>query len=264
MKRILKGLGLGVFFLGLIGCGDQPEGNKKPEAEGKEEGHDHGSESSGATYEEGKGITLLEETKTSLGLELLEVSESAFQSEVRLTAQIYRSAVEASKVYGQERQGNAYATALVSSEVAKQLKSGQKLKWDSKKDGEFGYQGVIFKIDPAQLSTLGKSEAILEIPDKENRLKVVDFIEVEVPLGNASQKHLNIPRSSVLETSTGTFAFVKNGDFLVRTEIKIGTQNKDFVEITEGLYEGDTIAVKPVEALYLIELRSTKGGGHSH
>ncbi|MES2309138.1 MAG: hypothetical protein V4507_09805, partial [Verrucomicrobiota bacterium] len=79
-----------------------------------------------------------------------------------------------------------------------------------------------------------------------------------------AQKHLNIPRSALLETSQGSFVFVKNGDSWLRTEIKVGHSSKETIEITEGLHEGETIATQPVEALYLIELRSTKGGGHSH
>jgi hypothetical protein len=30
------------------------------------------------------------------------------------------------------------------------------------------------------------------------------------------------------------------------------------------LLEGDTVVTRPVQTLYLIELRATKGGGHSH
>jgi hypothetical protein len=41
-------------------------------------------------------------------------------------------------------------------------------------------------------------------------------------------------------------------------------ETPDRVEVSGGLYEGDTIAVRPAERLYLIELRATKGGGHSH
>lgn len=263
------------FFIPLIlilsGCGDRSEEKKGQDevAHGKEEGHseeghNHGSEGSGATYEEGKGITLLEETKQSLGLELAEVSESDFHPEIDLTAQIYRSSAEASKVYGRERQGNAYATALVSSEIADHLKVGQKLQFISKKNLNLTNPGVVLKIDLAQLSVLGKAEVLVELPDKNNHLKVGEFIDVKVSLENVSKKHLNIPRSSVLETAVGNFVFVKNGTFLVRTEIKVGSQNKDSMEVLEGLYEGDTIVIRPVEALYLIELRAVKGGGHSH
>lgn len=240
---------------------------EKPAAESKEsaEGHDdHGSEAAGASYQEGKGIALLEETKKSLGLELAEVAEQSIWPNVRLTAQIYRSASEASRTYGHERQGNAYATSLVSQEMADQLKPGQKFAFVCKNSADANHEGVVLKIDRAQVPILGKAEALLELPDPDQSLAVGAFVEAEAPIGSAPQKMLSIPHSALLETSTGTYAFVQNGGFLLRTEIKTGARSKDTIEVTEGLYEGDTIAVKPVEALYLIELRTTKGGGHSH
>jgi hypothetical protein len=123
---------------------------------------------------------------------------------------------------------------------------------------------LVFKIETVQMAVLGKAEALLELADPGNQLAVGDFIKVQVPVGKGARKTLSIPLSAVLETATGTYAYVQNGDHLLRTEIRTGAKNNDFIEVTEGLYEGDTVAVKPVEALYLIELRATKGGGHSH
>jgi len=37
-----------------------------------------------------------------------------------------------------------------------------------------------------------------------------------------------------------------------------------WVEIVDGLLAGDAVVTKPVQTLWLIELRATKGGGHSH
>lgn len=238
--------------------------SQNPEEEGKGGHDDHGSEAAGATYQEGKGIALLEETKKSLGLELADVGEQSVWPKVSLTAQVYRAASEASRTYGHERQGNAYATALVSQEMAVQLKPGQKFTFVCKNSADANHEGVVLKIDQAQVAILGKAEALLELPDPDQSLTVGAFVEAGVPIGSAPQKMLGIPHSALLETSTGTYAFVQNGGFLLRTEIKTGARNNDTIEVTEGLYEGDTIAVKPVEALYLIELRATKGGGHSH
>ena len=73
-----------------------------------------------------------------------------------------------------------------------------------------------------------------------------------------------MPRSAVLETAAGKFAFVQNGDYLLRTPVTVGAENAEYAEITGGIYAGDVVAANPVETLYLIELRATKGGGHSH
>lgn len=225
----------------------------KPATQHAADPHDHGSEAAGASFQEGKGIALLDETKQAIGLELAEVTEQALQPSLNLTAQVYRAATESSRIYGQEQTGYAYATALVSPEAGAQLQPGQKFAL-----------GTVWKVDQTQLPVLGQVEVLLALPNAEKNLAVGAFIEVKIPLGTASQKVVSIPRTAVLQTATGTFAFVKNAGFLLRTEIKTGAENQEIVEVTEGLYEGDTIAVKPVEALYLIELRSTKGGGHCH
>jgi len=261
MKPIHLYLGIAALILGLTSCDEKhaPD-DGHPHAPEPAESHDHASAGEGASYEEGKGITLSKETEESLGLELTEVEEKPIGSRHKLTAQVYRSATEASRKHGPERQGRAYATALIAKEVASQIRVGQKLTILSK---EGPREGTIWKIDLAQVPIIGKAEALLEVTDS-GSLAVGDFIEAELPIGPAGQKVVSIPLAAVLETSTGKFAFVRNGSCLLRTGIKTGAQDRDHIEVTDGLYEGDTIAVKPVEALYLIELRATKGGGHCH
>ncbi len=273
MKRLLQGIGVGIFsilFLFLSACHQRSEEKEKHASHEEEkkpeqaDGHDHGSEAVGASYEEGKGITLLDETKKSLGLEIIEVMENPLQPMIHLNGQIYRIASESSKIYGQEKQGNAYATALISEEQARELKGGQKISVLLKNEKIQRVEGGVLKIDLTQVASLGKAEALLELPDPDQRWSLGSFIEIEVPLGTGPRPLLSIPHSAVLETSTGKYVFVQNGDFLLRTEIRTGLQSEALIEIVEGLYEGDAIVVKPVEALYMIELRSTKGGGHCH
>ena len=107
-------------------------------------------------------------------------------------------------------------------------------------------------------------EAILQIPDPHNALKVGEFVSGSVVESGAEETVLTIPRPAVLETATGKFAFIQNGDYLLRTAITTGAENAEYAEITDGVYAGDVVATNPVETLYLIELRATKGGGHSH
>lgn len=228
-----------------------------------EQGHEHGEEGSGATFEEGKGILLIDETKEAIGLELAEVTENALQANLSITAQIYRAASEISRKHGRERFGYAYATAMLLPEVAKPLKQGQKVIFNQGETNSI-QEGTVWKLDETQFSILGKVEVLIELPDPKASLTVGSFVNMQILDEKESRKALTIPASAVLQTANGVFAFVQNGSHLLRTEIKIGAKSKDHVEVVEGLYEGDTIAVKPVEALYLIELRATKGGGHSH
>lgn len=260
-----------ILTFALSGCGSKHEendghdhGDKSiPIKKTTEDHDDHGAENVSTSYEEGKGIRLAEETQKSLGLVLAEVGEQELNPTLSLTAQVYRASSESSRVHGKERSGQAYASALVSKEFTEKLTPGKRVSFTIKGKNDSSQDGTIWKIDPVQMAMLGKAEVLIELPDPNRSLAVGDFVEAQLPLGNR-RKTVAIPRSALLETSMGTYAFVQNGDYLLRTEVKTGLQTSDAVEITEGLYEGDLLVVKPVEALYLIELRSTKGGGHSH
>ncbi len=258
--RYIEIVALLVISWTLIGC-QKPSDKQAPPVK---DAHDHGSTGEGAAFEKGKGITLMEETRKALGLEFADVVEEVLTPSVSLTAQIYRSATEVSRKHGRERSGFAYATALVSSEIAAQLKPGQKLLWRATPKDDLSYQGQLIAVDLSQIPLINKAEVLLELSDATSHQTVGDFVQINISSEAPSPKVVAIPRSAVLETSTGTFVFVKNGTFLLRTEIKTGIENRNSIEITDGLYSGDTIAVKPVEALYMIELRATKGGGHCH
>ena len=67
-----------------------------------------------------------------------------------------------------------------------------------------------------------------------------------------------------MRAADGTFVYTINGNAYFRTAVKIGAEAEGFVEVTDGLLSGDVVVTKPVEKLWLIELRATKGGGHSH
>ncbi len=253
-----------VLFIFLIGCRESSTPPSSDRQTSVEIEVDHRSEKEGSTYEEGKGISLLKETEESLGVEIAEVTENPIQSTLRITAQVYRSALEKSKKQGGEQQGNAYASALLSSEIASTLPLQTTVHFGSSPKSAVRPPGIVWKINSAQSTGLEKTEILLELPDPEQSLKVRDFIELDLLSPLALSAKLSIPPSARLKTSTGSYAFVKNGSFLLRTEIKTGIESKDWIEILEGLYEGDQIATKPIEELYMIELRATKGGGHCH
>ena len=63
-----------------------------------------------------------------------------------------------------------------------------------------------------------------------------------------------------LRTVEGAFVFAGNGSVYTRTAVQIGAEAGGFVEITDGLLAGDQVVTNGVAALWLVELRSTKGG----
>jgi hypothetical protein len=80
---------------GLFACGSKPPEHSASDDHGHEEGgehahhHDHGEEAAGARYAEGKGITLLAETKQAIGLQLAEAEERRLVPVLPIEAQVY-------------------------------------------------------------------------------------------------------------------------------------------------------------------------------
>lgn len=268
MKAPLSRLIAILLALPFVACGpkagehSEDDGHGDGTVEAREHGdhHDHGEEAAGARFVEGKGIMLLDETKNAIGLQLAEAEQRELVPAVSLEAQVYRGATEPSRSGG-EQSGSAYATAFVGPPLAEKLKSGEPAVLETH-DAE--YKAVVWRVDPISKEAVNNVEVILQIPDPQGSLKVGEFMSGSVTESGAAATVVAIPRSAVLETATGKFAFVQNGDYLLRTPIVTGSESVDYVEIADGIYEGDIVVTHPVETLYLIELRATKGGGHSH
>lgn len=212
-------------------------------------------EDAGNSFKEGVGLQLGLETKSALGLVVAEVEERNTPVEFRFTAQVYREAHEASQNQG-EPAGFTYASAWVDSAVADRLASGSPLHLQ-------GGTGMVLRVDRTMAASGGRVEVLLQVQGGERAWKIGDFIQAMSVLPTSAVVTL-IPSAALLETAYGPFVYVVNGEAFLRTAVTTGARRDDVTEITDGLYGGDQVVVRPVETLYLIELRATKGGGHSH
>ncbi|MDL5046577.1 hypothetical protein QQ054_11085 [Oscillatoria amoena NRMC-F 0135] len=247
----------------IPGCGKNVsvESGKPP----AKRSHGHGEEEGdGADFFAGKGIVLLDETKQSIGLELIAVTEKGMSAGLFLTAQVYRGADEPSRQHGGEKHGKAYASARAPGQLASVLKEGQSLILHSANDTARTTEGKIWKMPKTTFSNAHEVEILLEMNDPDKSLAVGSFVKAGIPSSIQPKPVISIPRYALLKTAQGAYVFVENGGYLLRTKVQTGIEHAGDIEITSGLYEGDVIAVKPVETLYMIELRATKGGGHSH
>ena len=73
-------------------------------------------------------------------------------------------------------------------------------------------------------------------------------------------KHNIIPASAVIRGVEGTFVYTVSGSHYVRTAVKPGAESCGWVEITDGLYAGDVVVARAVDALWNVELCALKGG----
>lgn len=69
-----------------------------------------------------------------------------------------------------------------------------------------------------------------------------------------------VPDSALLRTVRGDFVFVANGGWLLRTPVTVGPAGSGWLEVKDGLYEGDTVVEQGTRALWLAEIQAVNGG----
>lgn len=225
--------GFAVFLAGCAllssGCG------KSGETAAKSEHEEGGAE--GVAFKEGRGLKFTPEIVKALELKVSEGEERPIAGELRLTAQVFRTVPD---VLASVSLSPADAALL-----EKQTLTGAKL----------------VRVDRGGESANGRVDAVFTL-DRKPAPVVGDF--VSLVLNPAPRTVLTVPRSALLDSAAGLFVYVVNGEFYLHTPVKVGARSADFIEITDGLYAGDSVVATPVEQLWLAELRLTKGGGHSH
>ena len=214
-------------------------------------------EAVGVTFKAGKGLRISDETKKILSLEIVETSAQKLAAEFTASVQVYGHGDSFSEMSPDGT--NAYATGFINAEQAHQVKSEQAVALHLAAHPESTIQGKVVRLDPFTESALHQTEALIEIPDDRRQFTIGTTLEAVFTAQEALTVTV-IPRSAVLKTSEGAFAYVVNGDYFFRTAIKTGAENADFVEVKEGLYSGDQIVKQPVLTLWIAELQAIKGG----
>ncbi|HKS37336.1 MAG TPA: efflux RND transporter periplasmic adaptor subunit [Verrucomicrobiae bacterium] len=255
-------LGLAAFL--SAGCGrkhDAGDGHDhkhdKGEARG-EPGHGGGSPG-GASFKPGRGVILTDETRQSLGLETTEVAERKLPFELRFAAQVFGEDHKPTALETEHAECTGKASGLVAQEQAALLRAGQAVALASKSGEKLG--GIVLGVNKAL--AIGDVEVVVGITNAGARLKPAEFLSASITLPRV-QAVSAVPRSALLRAADGAFVYTVNGDAYFRTAVITGAETEGFVEIADGLFPGDVVVTKPVERLWLIELRATKGGGHSH
>jgi len=244
------------------GCGHKEgDGHEhgKEKAEGKD-GHDHEAEApSGASFKAGKGVSVTDETKKLLGVEVADVTERKLPNQIRFTVQVFgekhHHLFDANDHTGCDVHGSAFLPA----DTAPLVKPGQPVLVFKDSNSPLG--GFVVAVQKAL--ALGETEVVIGVSNGTAALKPGEFVPARINLPR-DEAVTAVPQSALLRTPEGTFVYAVNGDAYFRTAVKVGTEADGWVEITDGLLAGDSVVTKPVQTLWLIELRAVKGGGHSH
>jgi len=89
-------------------------------------------------------------------------------------------------------------------------------------------------------------------------LKPGMFVELEVLTDRTPTAVLAIPKSALVETNDKQqIVFVQNGNAFQGTEVELGRESGEFVEVKDGIFDGDRIVTQRANQLYA---QALKGG----
>ena len=199
-------------------------------------------------FEKGKGLRLPDEMQRSLGVETVEVAEKRIEHRVERPAHVYRAAGDSLP---------AAALVWLGESDAAQVNVGQ---WVSLKlsNGE-AFTGTIARLEQRLTNLLGQSEAVIEFSDSQRRVTVGSLLTATFVSTNINAVTA-VPASAVVRGVESTFVYTVSGSHYVRTPVTLGAESAGWVEITDGLYTGDVVVARAVDALWTIELCALKGG----
>lgn len=107
---------------------------------------------------------------------------------------------------------------------------------------------------------------IYEVNNSSGRLKIGMFADVSIKTGSV-ENALTLPDEAVFEDEGRFFVFVQlAGELFERREVKTGIRGKGYVQIVEGIKEGERIVTKGgyYAKLASMSARMPQGHGHDH
>lgn len=235
-RRLFLG---GAALIALTGCGPKPTDDHASQ-DSPRTAHPPGESQAAAetTFKAGTGLTIPPATRVALGLTTAPAEERAIPQALRLQALVYQA--------GPPPLASVTLPAAQAAALAHLVPAGAHLVLRQPHS-------------PSPDAPVDLVFALAHRPEA----KVGDFVELALA-SETPATAVSVPRGALLRTAGGTFVYVSNGGAYLRTAVTPGASSAEFVAITDGLYAGDEVVTHPVEQLWLIELRLTKGGGHSH
>ena len=252
----------GVLIAAIVfacGCAKKASISNSQAHEHHEEAVVHKEEEpASARFKVGEGILLSPETRANIGLEIVDVARRDLAGELPISIQVFDQKHRHAGIDTNHTDCDVHGSALIPNSSASLLNKGSFV-IATPKDGPAATGRVV----AVQNTSAGETELVIGLTNAADRLHPGEFASASIVFP-ARKSVLSIPTSALLRTASGTFVYLALGEWYLRAPVKTGADTGDFVEIVEGLREGDRMVLKPVETLWLIELRATKGGGHSH
>ena len=193
-----------------------------------------------------KGLLVPDDTRQSLGVKTVEVTEQKVPATLDIQLRIYQVGGSVS-----------LASAAVTPDEAKRLKTGQVVQVRSSGGGNVA--GKVTGVNDQLQKATGMAEVLVELRNPSSLFAVGGFQQASVALDSA-ETVVTIPRAALLQCSDGYSVYTVSGEHLVRVPVKVGAISGDLVEIKDGLYAGDQVVLQPVMSLWMTELAAVKAG----
>ena len=235
MKQILLPCVAVVAAITLAGCGRKPAAAPA----------DPASEI-GVLYHPKKGLLVPAETARFIGLATADVVERPVNVTREISARVFRPATT--------DEPRALASASVAAAGTAVFRAGL-----TGVTAPGALTSIVQQLDRTQEPQHGSVEAILQIEDAAQSLPDGAFVTIRFTESSTNAVTV-VPRVALLHTTEGDFVYTANEDYLIRAAVKLGRTDGEFVEVTEGLYAGDKVVVRPVMTLWMTELHNVNGG----
>lgn len=193
-----------------------------------------------------KGLLVPEDTRLSLNVRVVEVTEQKVSATLELSLRVYQSGGSGGK-----------ASGTVTSEQARSLHAGQLVEMELAEG--LSFTGKIVRLNDELEKATGTIEVLVEFTSAPQPVSAGTFLKSSVSL-DTDASVVSIPSAGLLQCSDGYSVFAVSGEHLVRTPVKVGAIGAGFVEIKDGLYVGDQVVLQPVMSLWMTELAAVKGG----
>lgn len=118
------------------------------------------------------------------------------------------------------------------------------------------FQGNIAVIDPVIEGEKRTVPVKVALNNPNGLLKPGGFAELEILTDRTTASVLAIPESAVVDAKGKPLVFVQNGNGYQPVEVTLGETSEGFVEVKQGLFEGDRIVTQRAPQLYAESLRT--------
>ncbi len=139
------------------------------------------------------------------------------------------------------------------------VKTGDEADVDAPVPGHPHFAGQVGAINAALDPATNTAPARIEIANPADILRANMFVSVTIS-ADLGRTGVTLPATAVQETEQGPIAFVRTGpNTFERRALKLGVRRSDWVEVEDGVADGETVATKGSFALKAILLRSLLG-----